>query len=177
MIIFVSFALASLSSVADAQVNSLAPDVEIILSDGRPLINGTVIGSREIEIVCLVLDSLIGLHSVEYSFDNGYFKDTNSQGDLHRTAISLSGVEEGAHTLTVRATNNASLTTEESVDFSIDLSAPSPASPSIVWDTLGAVIALSGFLSATVLILSDKMKQGKPPSEDKMTLDPQRPIL
>jgi len=176
-IIFASFTMTAFSNVADALVDTSAPNLELILSDGRPFVNGTLIDSSSMAIICLAIDDLSGIQSVKYSYDGGAFKNTDSLDDLHRTTISLYGLKEGAHTLVVRATNSANLTSEESVGFSLDLSVVAPSASNAGWVILTGAVAIFGFLLAVFLVLSDKRKRGDTPPTEEIVIDPNRPIL
>ena len=160
---------------AAAPVDDTPPALDLIDSDGGALRNGTVFYSANVTIICLAMDDLSEIEEVEYSLDNSTFGATASTGNLHRTSIALTRLTEGPHSITVRATNNASLTTEKSVDFMVDLTAP-PTDGGLLWNVLGAIVAISGILLASILILEGRKKGARPP-EPRMREGDLPPIL
>jgi hypothetical protein len=169
------FLIACTAPMAAAPADNTPPALALIDSKGAALRNGTVCDSADLTIICLAMDDLSEIEEVEYSLDNSTFAATTSTGNLHRTYIELSGLTEGSHSITVRATNNASLTAEKTVGFTVDLTAP-PADDSLIWNLLGAIVAISGILIASILILMGRRKGVRPP-EPLMREDWLPPIL
>jgi len=139
------------------------PVIDLVDSEGRTLVNGTVYAYDDVTIYCLVLDDISEIEEVEYSIDGSVFKPTAINDDIHRTSVDLSGLADGAHILTVRAVNSASLVSERSVGFSIDSTA-APSDDSLTWNALGAIVAISGISIALAFIILNRKKGPQPKS-------------
>lgn len=146
---------------AAAPADDSPPVIDLIDSEGHALRDGSVFDSGDIEITCLVLDDLSEIVDVEYSIDGSPLQPTTTNGDIHRTSISLIGLTEGGHMITVRAMNSADLYTDKTVEFTVDSSGAS-SEDMTAWDILGAVAAIAGISIALVLLARDKRKEPKP---------------
>jgi len=137
------------------------PILDLIDSEGRALRNDTVFDTDDMTIICLAMDDISEIEDVEYSIDGSSFKPTTMSSDIHRTSIDLNGLTDGEHSITVRATNNASLTAEKTVDFAIDVSVASSENL-LMWNILGAIVAISGIAIALILIIRESEKEPRP---------------
>jgi len=146
---------------AAVPTDNTPPVLDLIDSEGRTLRNDTVFDTDDMTIICLAMDDISEIEDVEYSIDGSSFKPTTMSSDIHRTLVDLNGLTEGEHSITVRATNNASLTTEKTVDFTIDISV-APSENLLVWNILGAIVATSGIAIALILIIRDSKKEPRP---------------
>ena len=171
----VSLALLAFPSLA-APLDSTPPVVDLVDSDGRLVKNGTLFGSGNITITCLSQDDLSEITSVEYSIDGSDFESATSTDGLHRTTIALTGLEEGNHSIVVRITNNASLSTEKGATFVIDSAAYSQSMGSVIWIALGAMAAVSGIILALVVFLRERGERPGP-AESAVPLDRLPPIF
>lgn len=143
---------------AAVPADNTPPVLDLFDSEGRTLRNDTIFETGDITIVCLAMDDISEVEVVEYSIDVKPFKQTNMSGDIHRTSVNLKGLADGEHRITVRATNNASLTAEKTVDFTVDSSAASSVNL-LVWNILGVVVAASGIAIALILIIRESKKE------------------
>jgi hypothetical protein len=164
------------SSAVAAPVDDTPPLIDLTDSNGRILMNGTVFGSGNITILCLVQDDISEITQVEYSIDGSDFKPTAGTGGLHRTSIALTRLHEGNHTLFVSASNNASLSAEVSITFSVDTDSSTATADSPIWGVLCAIAGISGIALAVAAILIAR-KSGPKPSERARYPDELPPIM
>ena len=164
------------SSAIAAPADDTPPVIDLTDSDGHMLINGTVFSSNDINIICLAQDDLSEITKVEYSIDGSSFKHTSISGGLHSTTISLESLEEGNHTIAVRAANNASLSAEISVTFSVNLDSAPTATDSPIWGLLSAVAGITGLTLASVIFFYTRKNRPKTPVES-MRSDELPPIM
>lgn len=173
--LLVSSALLPLISVAAPTDNS-PPVVNLVDSDGRIVRNGTAFGSGNITIICLSLDELSDITKVEYSIDGSSFEPTTGEGDLQRTTVTLTWLEEGNHTIVVRATNSASLSAERSATFTVDADLSNQPADSTIWGVLSAIVAMAGIALAVAVLIWEKKKRPEP-AEKITQIDELPPII
>jgi len=149
------------------------PVIYLTDSHGVTLRNDTVFDSGNITIVCLVIDYASEIKEVNYSADGSAVKAATSTGDMHRTSIRLTELSEGEHSITVRATNNANLTAEKTVNFTIDRTV-APSADQLIWNVLGVIVAVTGIAVALVPILVNRKKEPRPlgPQDWRESLPP-----
>jgi hypothetical protein len=105
------------NATAQVPIDGSAPVVTLLLPDETIFKNGSKVSPWQASIVCVSIDDLSSIASVEFSLDAADFENVSSPASLDRTTITMDGLADGDHYIIVRVTNSVGLTTLVGVSF------------------------------------------------------------
>jgi len=150
------------NATALVPIDGSAPVVTLLLLDGGTFRNGSVVSPVHASIVCLSIDDLSSIASVEFSLDAADFENVSSSTGLNQTTITLNGLADGDHYIIVRVTNSAGLTTLVGVDFRASAAVVVEPSLDVIWIIVTLLVAVIGIVVSFLLL---KLKWKKNPPE------------
>jgi hypothetical protein len=109
--------------------------------------NGTSFNSSSVTISWICTDAASGLAQLEYSLDNGAFKSCTGE------SLALTNVGDGAHTITMRGTDNAGNAVERTLTFDVNTNVSSMSGPIGPWLNIGLIIVALAVVLVLILVL------------------------
>lgn len=133
-------------------IDGSPPVVTLLLPDGSTFRNGSKVAPGHASIICLSVDELSSIASVEYSLDAADFVNASSSIDLNQTTIMLEGLVDGDHYLIVRVTNSAGLATLVGVEFKASAVVVQEPPLDIAWIIVALLVTVIGIVVSLLLI-------------------------
>jgi PKD repeat protein len=153
------------NATALVPIDGSAPVVSLLLPDGGTFKNGTKVNPGHASIVCISIDDLSSIASVEFSLDAADFENASSSTDLNQTTITLNGLVDGDHYIIVRVTNSAGLTTLVGVDFKASSTVVTEPQLDPIWIVVTLIVAIIG-IAVSLLLVRWKWKKNPPEGLD-----------
>jgi len=97
------------NATASLAVDSSAPAVTLLQSDGRMFKNGSIVDPGHGTIICVAVEDLSSVSRVEYSLDDAPFENVTVATTSDRVTISLPTMAKGDHYIVVQVTNSVGL--------------------------------------------------------------------
>lgn len=122
--------------------------------------NGTLFKSDSVTITWSCGDSISGLNRTEYSLDNSAYQACT--GD----SLTLTGVSDGTHTITLRGIDGAGNAVERTLSFRVDTNLFSLSGPMGPWMDVGLIL-VAVVIAALLFLLLGRRKAKPAPAKSE----------
>jgi len=133
-------------------IDGSAPVVTLLLPDDTIFKNGSKVSPGHASIVCISIDDMSSIASVEFSLDAADFENVSSSTGLNRTTITMNGLADGDHYIIVRVTNSVGLTTLVGVDFKASATVVEEPPLDAIWIIVTLLVVVIGIVVSLLLI-------------------------
>ena len=140
------------NTTALVPIDGSPPVVTLFLPDDTVFKNGSKVSPGHASIVCISIDDLSSIASVEFSLDAADFENVSSLTGLNRTTITMNGLADGDHYIIVRVTNSVGLTTLVGVDFKASATVVEEPPLDATWIIVTLLIIVIGIVVSLLLI-------------------------
>jgi PKD repeat protein len=140
------------NATAPVPIDGSGPAVTLLLPDGSSFKNGSKVSPGHASIICISIDELSSIASVEFSLDAADFENVSSSTSLNQTTITMNGLADGDHYLIVRVTNSAGLTTLVGVDFIASAAVVEEPPLDSIWIVVTILVVAIGIVVSLLLV-------------------------
>jgi len=153
------------NATALVPIDGSPPVVTLLLPDDTTFKNGSKVSPGHASIVCISIDDLSSIASVEFSLDAADFENVSSSTGLNRTTITMTGLADGDHYIIVRVTNSVGLTTLVGVDFKASATVVAEPPIDAIWIIVTLLVVVIGIV-VSILLLKWRWKTNPPEGLD-----------